>query len=92
MDSVGSVVCVAWRFWLGALNNKDGRGLQRNREEIVISNHLKGGGLSREEELILGGRGCFMASVLLKELEYKMEKVKYKKLEVMQPRQDQKQI
>ena len=24
---------VAWRFWLGALNNKGGRG-QRNREEI----------------------------------------------------------
>ena len=27
------VACVAWRFWLGALNNKGGRG-QRNREEI----------------------------------------------------------
>ena len=25
--------CVAWRFWLGALRNKGGRG-QRNREEI----------------------------------------------------------
>ena len=33
-----------------------------------------------------------MASVLLKELEYKVEKLKYKKLVVMQPRQDQKQI
>ena len=28
-----SVACVAWRFWLGALNNKGGRG-QRKREEI----------------------------------------------------------
>ena len=27
-----------------------------------------------------------MVSVLLKELEYKVEKLKYKKLEVMQPR------
>ena len=29
----GEVACVAWRFWLGALSNKGGRG-QRNREEI----------------------------------------------------------
>ena len=28
-----SLACVAWRFWLGALSNKGGRG-QRNREEI----------------------------------------------------------
>ena len=27
------LACVAWRFWLGALSNKGGRG-QRNREEI----------------------------------------------------------
>ena len=27
------VACVAWRFWLGELSNKGGRG-QRNREEI----------------------------------------------------------
>ena len=27
------VECVAWRFWLGALSNKGGRG-QRNREEV----------------------------------------------------------
>ena len=27
------IACVAWRFWLGALSNKDGRG-PRNREEI----------------------------------------------------------
>ena len=27
------VACVAWRFWLGALNKKGGQG-QRNREEI----------------------------------------------------------
>ena len=29
------VACVAWRFWLGALSNKGGRG-QRNREEIGV--------------------------------------------------------
>ena len=27
------IACVAWRFWLGELSNKVGRG-QRNREEI----------------------------------------------------------
>ena len=27
------LACVAWRFWLGALSNKGGRG-QRNCEEI----------------------------------------------------------
>jgi len=27
------IACVAWRFWLGALSNKGGRG-HRNREEI----------------------------------------------------------
>ena len=27
------LACVAWRFWLGALSNKGGRG-QTNREEI----------------------------------------------------------
>ena len=27
------IACVAWRFWLGALSNKGGRG-QTNREEI----------------------------------------------------------
>ena len=27
------VACVAWRFWVGELSNKGGRG-QRNREEI----------------------------------------------------------
>ena len=31
--SRGLLACVAWRFWLGALSNKGGRG-QRNREEI----------------------------------------------------------
>ena len=31
--SRNDLACVAWRFWLGALSNKVGRG-QRNREEI----------------------------------------------------------
>ena len=30
---LNSLACVAWRFWLGELSNKGGRG-QRNREEI----------------------------------------------------------
>ena len=30
-SGVGVVACVVWRFWLGALSNKGGRG-QRNRE------------------------------------------------------------
>ena len=29
-----NLACVAWRFWLGELSNKGGRG-QRNREEIL---------------------------------------------------------
>ena len=33
LESFILVACVAWRFWLGALSNKGGRG-QRNREEI----------------------------------------------------------
>ena len=32
-SSCPKIACVAWRFWLGALSNKGGRG-QRNREEI----------------------------------------------------------
>ena len=31
--SGNALACVAWRFWLGKLSNKGGRG-QRNREEI----------------------------------------------------------
>ena len=30
------LACVAWRFWLGALYNKGGRG-QRNREEVSFA-------------------------------------------------------
>ena len=30
---IEKLACVAWRFWLGELSNKGGRG-QRNREEI----------------------------------------------------------
>ena len=33
------LACVAWRFWLGALSNKGGRG-QRNREEIEAGARL----------------------------------------------------
>ena len=29
-----NLACVAWRFWLGELSNKGGRG-QRNREEAM---------------------------------------------------------
>ena len=32
--SIFYLACVAWRFWLGELSNKGGRG-QRNREEVA---------------------------------------------------------
>ena len=52
-----------------------------------------GGGLNWEEALMWSGEGRerlfnlakTMVSVLHEELEYKVEKLKYKKLEVMQP-------
>ena len=34
LDSTSDVACVAWRFWLGELSNKGGRG-QRKREEAA---------------------------------------------------------
>ena len=37
--TVAALACVAWRFWLGALSNKGGRG-QRNREEIGAASPL----------------------------------------------------
>ena len=40
------IACVAWRFWLGALSNKGGRG-QRNREEI-------GAGATEEKNEVKG--------------------------------------
>ena len=30
-----NLACVTWRFWLGALSNKGGRG-QRNREVFIF--------------------------------------------------------
>ena len=50
-----------------------------------------GGDVGRRQELILEGGGLFdlaktMVSVHHKELEYKLEKLKYKKLEVTQLR------
>ena len=50
-----------------------------------------GGELNTDRGSYLRGWGLFnltqrMVSVVLKELEYKVEKLKYKKLEVMQPR------
>ena len=55
----------------------------------LFQTHL-GGGLNRDGGLIWGG-GVFylakmMVSVLHKEPKYKVEKLKYKKLDVMQPR------
>ena len=44
---------------------------------------MGGGGLNRAEGLNFTKT---MVSVLHKELEYKLEKLKYKKLEVMQPK------
>ena len=56
------------------------------REAYLFQTHLKGGG-----GLFFRGKGLFnlgksMVSVLYKKLEDKVEKLKYKKLEVMQPR------
>ena len=45
---------------------------------IEIGGYLRDGGLFNVEET--------MVSLLHKELEYKVEKLKYKRLEVMQPR------
>ena len=42
-DYLKWVACVAWRFWLGALSYKGGRG-QRNREEIGAEAGYKMGG------------------------------------------------
>ena len=57
---------------------------------IFISNPFEGGGVKETGDLF-ERRGLFnlaktTVSVLYKELEYKVEKLKYKKLEVTQPR------
>ena len=39
---IEKLACVAWRFWLGELSNKGGRG-QRNREEIGAGETWKTG-------------------------------------------------
>ena len=56
---------------------------------LLFQPHLRGGGLDRDRGSYLKGGSVFnlaktMVSVLHKELECKMEKFKYKKLEVMQ--------
>ena len=60
---------------------------------LIYFKPIWGGELNRDGELICEGGGLFnlednktMVSVLHKELEYKLEKLKFKKLEVMQPR------
>ena len=44
------VACVAWRFWLGALSNKGGRG-QRNREEGAGATYFSRGFAARSRAL-----------------------------------------
>ena len=61
-------------------------------EAYLFQTHLRGGGgLIETGGLFFRGKGLFnlgktMISVPYKELEDKVEKLKYKKLEVMQPR------
>ena len=56
------LACVAWRFWLGALSNKGGRG-QRNREEIgVEATYFSRGFAARSRAL----RANFAATPLLR--------------------------
>ena len=50
----------------------------------LSQSHLWGGGLNRDKGLFHLDKT--MVLILFKELEYKMEKLKYKKLEIMQPR------
>ena len=55
------VACVAWRFWLGALSNKGGRG-QRNREEGAEATYFSRGFGARSRAL----RANFAATPLLR--------------------------
>ena len=48
---------------------------------LIYFKHIWWGGLNRD-----GGGGLISFSFLHKELEYKVQKPKYRKLEVMQPR------
>ena len=56
-----TIACVAWRFWLGALSNKGGRG-QRNREEIGAGATFSRGFAARSRALrtriLRLGRSC----------------------------------
>ena len=59
--------------------------------DLFISSPVGGGELNRDGGFILRGGGIFnletmMVSVLHKELEYKVEKLTYKKFQVIQPR------
>ena len=56
------------------------------REAYLFQTHLRGGGGLFFRVKGLFNLGKTMISVLYKELEDKVEKLKYKKLEVMQPR------
>ena len=53
-----NLACVAWRFWLGALSNKGGRG-QRNRScaRLDKTAMLRRLGITREVVLLFGNFG-----------------------------------
>ena len=60
------IACVAWRFWLGALSNKGGRG-QRNREEIGAgATYFSRGFAARSHALPPASRANFAATLLLR--------------------------
>ena len=58
--------------------------LYRRGGGLLLQTHLRGGGLIETGGLFNLAKKT--VSALHKELEYKVEKLKYKKLEVMQPR------
>ena len=62
-EGVQTVACVAWRFWLGALSNKGGRG-QRNREEIGATQAIQTVGATSGRKNVLSMRELFCPDLL----------------------------
>ena len=49
-----TIACVAWRFWLGALSNKDGRGQRTWRFWLGALSNKGGRGQRNREEIGAG--------------------------------------
>ena len=67
------IACVAWRFWLGALSNKGGRG-QRNREEIGAEQL---GGKSPSVKLMSRRENKELAKTNLKNVDKTMQELQH---------------